>query len=309
MTADELIDGYVAEVIMSLPRRQRRDVALELRALLAEEVGAAAAAHPSHETAARAVLACFGRPALVAARYGAPVSIIDPVDTRPFLLYAGGGTVWILFAGLLGGLVNALPPADLQQAVNRTWPAVFIWLGVLVVIFGALGWYRRRWPTSIQWRPRPLPRIRINRPLRAAAIVFFIVGTAALVHPPWLIRLATGGRAGQAAYDAFGYDEGFLHSFAPLVLALQIVGIGLQIVLLVRGRYQPWVFRVETGHALVVCAVLTSALAHGPIFSAHATDQTARSAVAGVVLGSLLSIAIRARRVNVVQAVEGEPVQ
>ncbi|GAB3854409.1 hypothetical protein [Dactylosporangium cerinum] len=41
MTADELIDGYVAEVVGLLPRAQRRDVAMELRALLAEEVDAA----------------------------------------------------------------------------------------------------------------------------------------------------------------------------------------------------------------------------------------------------------------------------
>jgi hypothetical protein len=309
MTADELIDGYVAEVIMLLPRRQRRDVAQELRALLTEEVDGAAGAHPTREAAARAVVEAFGRPAVVAARYGSPVAIIDPVDTRQFLLYAGGGAVFILYAGLLGGLVNGLPPADLQQAVNRTWPAVFAWLGILVVIFGVLAWYRRRFPASIVWRPRRLPRIQINRPLRVAAIAFFIAGTAALVHPQWLIRFVTGGRAGQAAFDAFVYDEGFLHSFAVVVLALQIVGIGMQVVLLIRGRYEPWVFWFETAYALVLCAVLTSALAHGPIFSAPTTDQTARSAVAGIVLGSLLSIAIRARRVNVVQAVEAGAVQ
>jgi hypothetical protein len=309
MTADELIDGYVAEVITLVRRRQRPDVAQELLALLTEEVDAVAPSHPSREAAARAVVAGFGRPAEVAARYGSPVAIIDPVDTRSFLLYAGGGAVWILYAGLLGGLVDSLPPADLQQAVGRTWPDIFAWVGVLVVIFGALGWYRRRFPAAIVWKPRPLPRIRINRPLRAAAIVFFIAGTVALIHPPWLIRLVTGGRASQAAYDAFVYDEGFLRSYAPVVLALQIIGIGMQVVLLLRGRYQQWMFWVETAYALVLCVVLTSALAHGPIFSAHATDQTARSAVAGVVLGSLLSISIRARRVNVVQAVEGELVQ
>ena len=37
MTADELIDSYVADVVMLLPRRQRRDLAQELRVLLREE--------------------------------------------------------------------------------------------------------------------------------------------------------------------------------------------------------------------------------------------------------------------------------
>ena len=42
MTADELIDSYVADVVMLLPRKQRRDVAQELRVLLREEADAAA---------------------------------------------------------------------------------------------------------------------------------------------------------------------------------------------------------------------------------------------------------------------------
>ena len=37
MTADELIDSHVAGVVMLLPRRQRRDLAQELRVLLREE--------------------------------------------------------------------------------------------------------------------------------------------------------------------------------------------------------------------------------------------------------------------------------
>ena len=41
-TADELIDSYVADVVLLLPRKQRRDVAQELRMLLREEAGAAA---------------------------------------------------------------------------------------------------------------------------------------------------------------------------------------------------------------------------------------------------------------------------
>jgi hypothetical protein len=49
MTADELIDSYVADVVMLLPRKQRRDVAQELRMLLREEAGAAASGQASRE--------------------------------------------------------------------------------------------------------------------------------------------------------------------------------------------------------------------------------------------------------------------
>jgi hypothetical protein len=56
MTADELIDSYVADVVMLLPRKQRRDVAHELRMLLLEEVDAAAGGRASREQAARAAV-------------------------------------------------------------------------------------------------------------------------------------------------------------------------------------------------------------------------------------------------------------
>ncbi len=61
MTTDELIDSYVADVVTLLPRKQRRDVAQELRMLLREEVDAAASDQAAREQAASALLAGFGR--------------------------------------------------------------------------------------------------------------------------------------------------------------------------------------------------------------------------------------------------------
>src|ERR1035438_10773257 len=95
MTADELIDSYVADVVMLLPRKQRCDVAQELRMLLREEVDAAASGPASREQAARALLASFGRPADVAVRYGSPGTLIDPAGTRRFLTPPIAGAGWI----------------------------------------------------------------------------------------------------------------------------------------------------------------------------------------------------------------------
>jgi hypothetical protein len=44
MNANDLIDSYVADVARLLSRKQRDDVAFELRALLAEELDAKAEA-------------------------------------------------------------------------------------------------------------------------------------------------------------------------------------------------------------------------------------------------------------------------
>jgi hypothetical protein len=69
-----------------LPRKQRRDVAQELRMLLSEEADAAASGQAS-----RSLLANVGRPADVAARDGSPLTLIDPADARRFLILAMAG--------------------------------------------------------------------------------------------------------------------------------------------------------------------------------------------------------------------------
>ncbi len=64
MTADEILDTCVRAVAQALPRMQRDDVALELRALLGEELAARARAIGRTPDRARmmALLKDHGRP-------------------------------------------------------------------------------------------------------------------------------------------------------------------------------------------------------------------------------------------------------
>ncbi len=304
MTADELIDGYVADVVMLLPRKQRRDVAQELRMLLSEEVDAAASEQASPEQAARALLVSFGRPADVAARYGSPVTLIDPADTRRFLTLALAGAVLIPFGAVLNELIDhAGPQRDLGRAVDKAWPSVFAWLGLLVVGFAAAAWARRRRPDA-RWKPHPVPTDRINRPGRTAAIIFFVLGTLVLTNPAGLIRVVSGGRAASAVYRAFAYDEGFLRLRGPVVLGLMIAGLIIQATLLWQGRWRPWIRQAEMVNGLVTCIVLTWAVGAGPVFTATPTDRTVKGAAALIVLVTLIDLAVRARRYHVRQAVE-----
>lgn len=304
MTADELIDSYVADVVMLLPRKQRRDVAQELRMLLREEVDSAASGHASREQAARALLASFGRPADVATRYGSPVTLIDPADTRRFLTLAMAGAVLIPFGAVLNELIHqAEPRRNLGQAIEKAWPIVFAWLGLLVVGFAVAAWARRRQPDA-RWKPRPMPTDRISRPGRTAAIVFFALGTLVLIDPSWLIRAVSGGRAAPAAYEAFAYNEGFLRLRGPVVLGLMIAGLIIQVTLLWQGRWRPWIRQAEMVYGLVTCIVLTWAVGAGPIFKATPTDQAIKGAAALIVLITLIDLAVRTRRHHVRQAVE-----
>ena len=86
MNANDVIECYVTDVAVQLPRKQRNDVAFELRALLNEELQAKADAdgRPVDAAMAIAFLQGFGRPADVAARYRPALTIIDPADGHSF---------------------------------------------------------------------------------------------------------------------------------------------------------------------------------------------------------------------------------
>ena len=83
MNVNELIDAYVADVAVQLPRRQRTDVAFELSALLGEELQAKAEATGGAVDVSMAteMLRDFGHPDDVAARYRSrpEITIIDPL--------------------------------------------------------------------------------------------------------------------------------------------------------------------------------------------------------------------------------------
>ncbi|WP_035858996.1 HAAS signaling domain-containing protein [Cryptosporangium arvum] len=273
MTGTELIDRYVADVVRLLPRRQRRDVAIELRELLSEEVG---------EGDARELLRRFGHPTEVAARYGQPVALIDPVDTRRFLTLAIGGTVVLHAAAYLNDLIT---PSG--NAAETAWPLVFGWLGLLFVGFALLAWRRRRRASAPEWKPAPAPSDRVNRVGRSAGIVFFVAGTATLV------TLDSG---------PFARDAEFLRVRGPIVLALLISGIVLQILVVAAGRWRQGLRTADAVHSVVTCGVLTWVIGSGPVFTAVPTDQTAKAACAIVVLVSLIDLVVRSHRLSVASA-------
>jgi hypothetical protein len=302
MTADEMIDGYVAEVVLLLPHRQRADVARELHDLIVQEVADAAETRPSRDEAVTAVLAGFGRPADVAARYRAPIVLIDPSDSRRLFTLAGGGAVLILAGAMLGELIDHVPPQrDLAAAADRATPLLFGWLGLLVAWFAVAAWWRRRRPAQ-PWKPRPLPTDRINRPGRVAALVFYIAGTLALADPATMLRLVSGGHAAPAAYAALAYDDDFLAVRGPIVLSLLILSLLLQAAVIWQGHWMPWSRNAELTGSLLICAVLTWVVAE-PVFVAGPADRTAKEIVALLILISLAGLAFELRRNRVRQAV------
>src|SRR5262249_28109304 len=120
MHASEVIETYIDDTARLLPRRQRDDVATELRSLLNEGLHARAqeSGRPPDESLALSLVRDYGHPSEVAARYQPPWAIIDPADSTNFLR-----------AALIGAGVLLL--------LGTFTTGIWAWLGVLVVGFAA----------------------------------------------------------------------------------------------------------------------------------------------------------------------------
>ena len=158
MNANDVIESYVNDVALRLPRRHRNDVAFELRTLIDEGLQDQAEASGRAVDAAMATrfLQAFGRPEDVAARYRPTLTIIDPADGRTFLRATVIGLAIIWCLGLLERLQQPIGSgAELLGVIAQWWLGTVVaslwWPGVLVVYFGLAAWVHRRWPNTTVW--------------------------------------------------------------------------------------------------------------------------------------------------------------
>lgn len=274
MDVQTLIAFYVDDVMRHLPRKQRADVGAELRALLSEELQGKT---PQEATQA---LRAFGRPSQVAARYHPMFAIVDPSDTRAFLL-----------AALAGGVVLALAAAPVIARYGRDMLNLLIlaWLGVLVVWFGVKSWSRRRWPASGQWHPRD--REHANRFGTVALILVIFLGMACYGAPQWVFAALTHG--GQLA-PFLDYTGDFQSLRLPWLIGTWGLMALVLVVVLVEGRW-----RSPTRIAMIVLngaviAILSWFRFGPPMFVNPEVDIAVRGVLALAIGVVLIDTAVRA---------------
>jgi len=303
MNANDVIESYVTDVAVQLPRKQRNDVAFELRALLNEGLQdkAEAAGRGADATMATEFLRAFGRPEDVAARYRPTLTIVDPADGHKFLRAAviGLATIWCL--GLWVHLRQPIHSGgDLLTALGQWWGATVIpslwWPGVLVVGFGVASWTRRRWPQTSEWKPRAGDRIHGSRAAMAIGLVGILCGLFVLIDPRWLLDVFWGGRAAPAAYAALTYTDTFRQHQAPWLLGLILLNIPLFIAVIVQGRWPAILRRIETGLGLVTCATLAWTVLDSPVFMATSSDRTVKFCIVLIVAFTLINLCIKLYR-------------
>lgn len=294
MNANQVIESYVTDVVLRLPRRQRNDVAFELRALLDEGLQdrAEASGREADADLATAFVRDFGRPGDVAARYRPTLTIIDPVDGRGFLRATVIGLALIWSLGLAEGLLQPPGPGGvlgmLGQWLVGTVVGSLWWPGLLVVGYGMAAWSRRRAPQASQWKPRAGDRIVGGRAGLALGMVGIACGLSVLIEPRWVLDFFWGGRAAPAAYDALTYTETFRQRQAPWLLALLVLDIPLYLAVLANGRWSPALRRIGIALGLALCAVMAWTVADGPVFMTPISDRTTKSLLALIIASTLL---------------------
>jgi hypothetical protein len=273
MTADQVIEIYIDDIVRLLPKRQRDDVAAELRALLSEELSARARdlGRSPDEALALSLVRGYGPPNQVAARYQPAWAIIDPADTRSFLRAAIIGAVGLV---MLSALRSFLPPMP-GTSDDLIRLLILAWLGILVLTFGIKSWFRRSWPSKVQWKPRD--RYRTNR---IGTAILVPVASAILIlyaAPAWVLDRVSGGRldTSWAAYTA-DFERLRLPWFIGCLAGL----LALQAFAAIRGRWSRLTRRLDIGLNMVLAGVVLSFAVTGNIFQSSAADQTARSVLA-----------------------------
>ena len=303
MTAGDVIESYVTDVATQLPRKQRNDVAFELRALLNEELQGKAEATGRTADAAMATefLRAFGRPRDVAARYRPTLTIIDPADGHSFLRATVIGLAILWCVGLWIALRQPIDSgSDLLLALGQWWGTTVIpslwWPGMLVVGYGAASWARRRRPQTSEWKPLAGDRIRGGRAAMAMGLAGILCGLFVLLDPRWVLDFFWDGRAAPAAYEALTYTDTFLRRQAPVLLVLLLLNIPLLIAVIVRGRWSAFLRRLEMGLVLATSAAMVWTVVEGPIFLAPSADRTAKFFMLLIVVFSLIAIGIELYR-------------
>ena len=303
MNANEVVESYVTDVALQLPRKQRNDVAFELRALIneglqdrAEDNGRAVDVEMAIE-----FLCAFGRPEEVAARYRPALTIIDPADGQRFLRATVIGLLIIWSLGLLKYLQQ---PIDSQwsflSALGQWWFGVVVpslwWPGLLVVGFAVSSWVGQRWPQTSAWKPRAGDRIRGGRVALVMGIIGIVFGLFVMIEPRRVLDFFWEGQAAPAAYEALTYTESFLQLQALVLFALIMLNIPLFIAVLVKGRWTTLLRRIEAGLALATCATMVWTVMGGPIFMTSNSGRTIKFMMFLIVIATLVDMLIRMYR-------------
>lgn len=303
-----LIDRYIYDVGRRLPAKNRQDVQMELRSALQDALDERGIdpTNSAHEEQVVTLLKEFGEPHKVAAGYGARRFIVGP-ELQP--------TYWLVlriaaFGVTIGQIVRLIvatsqgQPIDIGDAVGGFVGGFLTAFAVVSLIFATLEYFlpdldlpvehsfdlkkAMDYPNIKGWDPRTLPQLMLDYDKINVfeIVVELIFGTAFIyvvnAFSGWnLPQQISGGDA--AAATVVAQLIAAFQPFIPAITGLAIVNLGIRIVLLLRGRWEPWTRWAEILYYIGTAVVLVLLLTAAPYTGIELVDNIARLSV-GVTL-------------------------
>ncbi len=235
----ELIDRYVHTVGRQLPRKNRADIQAELKSTLIDTLEARSEGEPSEEQVV-ALLTEFGPPDKVAASYW-PESqyLIGPKLYPLFRMSLGIALlVFVIVQLVLFGVVVIFDQQPLQilELIGDIVGSGFTTIGVVVLVFAVLQRLDVK-PDLEQeeWDPRELPEIEakddVDRRGLVVEITIGLIIIAILLFWPDKIGFRINPWSGVILNPV-------IIRTIPLIILSLLIGIGIDVVLVWRGRWE-----------------------------------------------------------------------
>lgn len=298
------IDRYVAQVGRNLPQNKRSDIEKEIRSLIEDmlEDRSQAVGREADEEMTLAVLNEMGKPEKVAAGYLPERYLIGPRLYPLFSMVLR--IVLLVMAGVaLFGLVVSIgkEPMTPVEALKSTGMAVLEYIGTalqilgnIVLVFAILQW---AWPKlevdlhDEKWNPKDLEPVedpqRVKRFEKVWDILFTLAGLLIFNFYSQYVGIYSFTDGKWSFYPVLA--EGFFR-YLPWFNAAWLMGIGLSIVLLRRGRWDNPTRWVSIGLSLYNIALCGSILVSGPqkLLTIGSLAVMGIPAETGELLGSLV---------------------
>ena len=253
----ELIDRYLHEVGKYLPKKNREDILAEIRSYLEDRLDERTHGSPSEEDVI-ALLKEAGAPRKMAASY-APEGqyVIGPALYPLFHMVISIALAATIGAQLLAWGISlwvpteSVNPAELIGSLLTSVPTT---IGMVVIVFMILQAAGVKPDMDEKWDPRSLPAVENTQEVSRGETIFGIIAGSIFMAVLAVMpdRIAIYGMPGGEIFPNPVFQQ-----LLPWMLASLAVGIGFDIYMLWRGRWNVATRAVELGVDVFSIVVLT----------------------------------------------------
>lgn len=304
MSPHEVIDAYVNDVAGRLPRAKRNDVAMELKALLQEELQGKAdeSGRAADETMALELVRAFGSPDKVADRYRKPsFTIVPPTGTNQFVTLALGGLGLQWLITLPPAWQHAFIPGREFVSIGSWWIShgigAFWWPGFMVVLAMIGSWVRESRPPSLevsQWRPRSTDTDHINRPLWVLGALGALGGVVSLIGGLWAMQNLLPPHVAQN----FVMNPDFIAVGGAIVTFLWAAHAVEFAIVFSEGRWRPLTRKLSLVLSLAWVPVVLWFMFGARIFVSETTDRATKGIIPIVLIIVLIDLGVTLYRIS-----------